>query len=92
MKMYLISDNIDTWTGMRLAGVDGAVVHERDELHYPADREIWQGISGDHRSCKAGAEAAADRRDPGPPRNRPQAGLYHLLCKRGHWIETIESR
>ena len=32
MKMYLISDNIDTWTGMRLAGVDGAVVHERDEL------------------------------------------------------------
>jgi len=24
MKMYLISDNIDTWTGMRLAGVEGA--------------------------------------------------------------------
>ena len=22
MKMYLISDNIDSWTGMRLAGVD----------------------------------------------------------------------
>ena len=32
MKMYLISDNIDTLTGMRLAGVDGIVVHERDEL------------------------------------------------------------
>ena len=30
MKMYLISDNIDTLTGMRLAGVDGIVVHERD--------------------------------------------------------------
>ena len=29
MKMYLISDNIDTQTGMRLAGVDGVVVHER---------------------------------------------------------------
>ena len=28
MKMYLISDNIDTYTGMRLAGVEGAVVHE----------------------------------------------------------------
>ncbi len=26
MKMYLISDNIDTCTGMRLAGVEGAVV------------------------------------------------------------------
>ena len=32
MKMYLISDNVDTYTGMRLAGVDGIVVHERDEL------------------------------------------------------------
>ena len=30
--MYLISDNIDTLTGMRLAGVDGVVVHERNEL------------------------------------------------------------
>lgn len=25
MKMYLISDNIDTLTGMRLAGVEGAL-------------------------------------------------------------------
>ena len=32
MKMYLISDNVDTLTGMRLAGVDGIVVHEKDEL------------------------------------------------------------
>ena len=30
--MFLISDNIDTLTGMRLAGVDGVVVHERQEL------------------------------------------------------------
>ncbi len=32
MKMYLISDNKDTLTGMRLAGVDGTVVSERKEL------------------------------------------------------------
>ena len=32
MKMFLISDNIDTYTGMRLAGVEGVVVHEREEL------------------------------------------------------------
>ena len=32
MEMYLISDNKDTWTGMRLAGVEGVVVHERQEL------------------------------------------------------------
>jgi len=33
MKMFLISDNVDTYTGMRLAGVDGIVVHERSELY-----------------------------------------------------------
>lgn len=33
MRMYLISDNVDTLTGMRLAGVDGIVVHKKDELH-----------------------------------------------------------
>ena len=32
MKMFLISDNIDTQTGMRLAGVEGVVVHEKEEL------------------------------------------------------------
>ena len=43
--MYLISDNVDTLTGMRLAGVDGVVVHEREELRRAlettlADKEI----------------------------------------------------
>lgn len=32
MKMYLISDNKDTYTGMRLAGVEGVVIHRRQEL------------------------------------------------------------
>lgn len=40
MKMYLISDNIDTWTGMRLAGVDGCVVHEKDELKAAFDNVL----------------------------------------------------
>ena len=45
MKMYLISDNVDTLTGLRLAGVEGVVVHERAELksaleHVMEDREI----------------------------------------------------
>ena len=31
MKMYLISDNSDTLTGFRLAGVKGIVVHDREE-------------------------------------------------------------
>ena len=40
MKMYLISDNIDTLTGMRLAGVEGVVVHERGELKESLARTI----------------------------------------------------
>ena len=32
MQIYLISDNVDTHTGMRLAGIDGIVAHEREEL------------------------------------------------------------
>lgn len=45
MKMYLISDNVDTYTGMRLAGVEGVVVHERSELkesleYAVSDKEI----------------------------------------------------
>ena len=40
MKMYLISDNVDTCTGMRLAGIEGAVVHEREELKEELDRVL----------------------------------------------------
>jgi V/A-type H+/Na+-transporting ATPase subunit F len=32
MRFYLISDNTDTRVGMRLAGIDGIVVHENHEV------------------------------------------------------------
>lgn len=32
MKIVLISDNTDTQMGLRLVGIDGVVVHEREEL------------------------------------------------------------
>lgn len=32
MKFYLLSDNTDTLVGMRLAGIEGRVVHERLEF------------------------------------------------------------
>lgn len=38
MKMFLISDNVDTYTGMRLAGVEGVVVHEQEELRAELER------------------------------------------------------
>ena len=40
MQMYLISDNTDTYTGMRLAGVEGEVVHEKEELKAALDRVL----------------------------------------------------
>lgn len=46
MKMFLISDNIDTYTGMRLAGVEGVVVHEREELHRALDEAISNKENG----------------------------------------------
>ena len=32
MRMFLISDNVDTEKGMRLGGVKGCVVHEKEEF------------------------------------------------------------
>ncbi len=32
MRFYLISDNVDTAMGMRLAGIDGVVVHKDSEV------------------------------------------------------------
>ena len=32
MKFFLISDNVDTCVGMRLAGIEGVVVHQADEV------------------------------------------------------------
>lgn len=41
MQFYLISDNIDTHMGMRLAGIKGVVVHEEDEVR----RELEKAVS-----------------------------------------------
>lgn len=32
MKSFLISDNKDTWVGMRLAGIDGVIAHTHEEV------------------------------------------------------------
>lgn len=32
MKFYLISDNVDTLVGMRLAGIEGIVIHDDKEV------------------------------------------------------------
>lgn len=40
MKMFLISDNVDTQTGMRLAGVESVVVHERQEFQEALEQVV----------------------------------------------------
>jgi len=40
MRMYLISDNVDTYTGMRLAGVDGVIIHSKKHLKEQLDKAI----------------------------------------------------
>ncbi len=34
MKYFLISDNTDTVTGMRLAGIEGVIAHTEQEVRY----------------------------------------------------------
>ncbi len=40
MRMYLISDNIDTQVGLRLAGIEGCVVHEPEAARAEIDKAI----------------------------------------------------
>ena len=42
MRMFLISDNVDTLTGMRLAGIDGVIVHEKQEIKQALDEVLSQ--------------------------------------------------
>lgn len=46
MRMYLISDNVDTYTGMRLAGIEGCVIHERQELKEELDKVMTDKTIG----------------------------------------------
>lgn len=40
MKFFLISDNIDTQMGLRLAGIDGVVVHTFEEVKKALDEVL----------------------------------------------------
>lgn len=42
MKFFLISNNTDTLIGMRLAGVEGVIVHTNDELNEALDKVLAQ--------------------------------------------------
>lgn len=95
MKMFLISDNVDTCTGMRLAGVDGIVVHEREELSRTLEKVMTDSTIGivlltekfGREFPEIIDEIRLNRKMPliieipRPPRNRTQKRLYHVVCK-----------
>ncbi len=71
MKMFLISDNVDTYTGMRLAGVEGVVVHGEEELRRELERVVLDKEIGIvlltekfGRDYPAVVQAAKERRIP----------------------------
>ena len=40
MKMYLLSDNLDTYVGMRLAGVEGTVIKKNEIFKDYLDKAV----------------------------------------------------
>ncbi len=40
MKYYLISDNVDTQMGMRLAGIEGVVIHSEKHIRQELEKAI----------------------------------------------------
>lgn len=42
MRFYVISDNVDTQVGMRLAGIEGVVVHKADEFKDALEKAMEQ--------------------------------------------------
>lgn len=46
MRFYLISDNVDTAVGMRLAGIESEIVHDSEGVKSALDRAIKVGDIG----------------------------------------------
>ena len=99
MRMYLISDNIDTYTGMRLSGVEGVVVHEREELEEALSFVTGQPDIGivllteklgrDFPELVTEPEDAAVCGDPGQAWKRQKQEFYYGLCQSGNRAETV---
>ena len=76
MKSFLISDNKDTWVGMKLAGIDGIVVHGRDEVL----KAVKDAIKQDEIGIVILTEKAADL-------VRSEVLTYKTKCKKPLLIE-----
>ena len=102
--MYLISDNVDTYTGMRLAGVDGVVVHERGELKESLERVMKDKTVGIVLLTEKFGREFPDILDqfrlerkmpllieiPDRHGTGRKKRLYHILCNRSNRCKIIE--
>lgn len=103
MKMYLISDNIDTQTGMRLAGWT-VWWCTREKNCAPLWKRLWPiKKSGFLLLTESSAENSLEIVDevklhhkvpliveiPDRHGTGPETGFYHLLCQRSHWTKTV---
>ena len=89
MKMYLISDNVDTYTGMRLAGVDGIVIHEREELRTALEDVLADKTVGIVLLTEKLGREFPDLIDTFRLENGAEKRFHHFLYHRSHWLKTL---
>ena len=98
MRFYLISDNVDTQVGMRLAGIEGVVVHEPEEVK----KSLTEAMAMDdvavilitERLLQLCPEMIYDLKlkakrpliveNPRPAWQWPHQRFHYPLCPRGH--------
>ena len=96
MKFHLISDNIDTIVGMRLAGITGVLVHEDEEVKKALTdamaREDVAVILMTEKLVKLCPDlvydlklnrqpgSPIDCRNPRPPWKRADQGFHYQIC------------
>ena len=94
MRFYLISDNMDTLTGMRLAGIEGEVVHDPESVEKSAEHRYGRGgyryrahhgaaskaMPGAGIEDEAELRPAADRGNSRPARFWPRKGFHYPIC------------
>jgi len=61
MKSFLISDNRDTWVGMKLAGIDGVIAHTREEVLDAMNKAIKNEETGILILTEKAADLVRDR-------------------------------
>ncbi len=77
MKMFVISDNVDTLTGMRLAGVDGVLAHTREEFSRALEAAVKDPSNGRREAFLRAAAAHPGRSRPAW--KRPPSGFHYRV-------------